>query len=59
MALAEYFNFYNYDRPHQSLSYKTPADIYQPLVMNRLTDTNKEKVTKRNSTSTIPNELSI
>jgi len=27
-ALAEYFNRYNYERKHQSLGYKTPAQVY-------------------------------
>jgi putative transposase len=27
-GIAEYINFYNTDRPHQSLKYKTPAEIY-------------------------------
>jgi putative transposase len=27
-ALSQYFQFYNNERPHQSLSYKTPAQIY-------------------------------
>jgi len=27
-ALAEYFRFYNYERPHQSLGEKTPASVY-------------------------------
>ena len=27
-GLTDYFNFYNFDRPHQSLDYKTPAQIY-------------------------------
>lgn len=27
-SLREYFHFYNYSRPHQSLNYKTPAEIY-------------------------------
>ena len=27
-GLKEYFYFYNYSRPHQSLRYKTPAEIY-------------------------------
>jgi len=26
--IGEYIHSYNYDRPHQSLSYKTPAEIY-------------------------------
>ena len=25
-GLTEYFNFYNHDRPHQSLNYRTPAE---------------------------------
>jgi len=27
-GLKEYFEFYNFDRPHQSLARKTPAEIY-------------------------------
>jgi putative transposase len=27
-ALAGYFHFYNYQRPHQALGYQTPADLY-------------------------------
>ena len=27
-GIAEYINFYNTDRPHQALKYKTPAEIY-------------------------------
>ena len=27
-GLADYFWFYNYDRPHQSLGYQTPAEVY-------------------------------
>ena len=27
-GICEYFKFYNYERPHQSLDYKTPANIY-------------------------------
>ena len=25
-GLSEYFDFYDYERPHQSLSYRTPAE---------------------------------
>jgi len=46
MALVEYFNFYNHDRPHQSLSYKTPAEVYKPTVMNTFALINKEKEEK-------------
>ena len=28
LGLTEYFNFYNYDRMHQSLGYETPAQFY-------------------------------
>ena len=27
-GLTEYFNFYNNERPHQSLDYKTPAEVF-------------------------------
>ena len=26
--LGRYFRFYNQERPHQSLAYRTPADVY-------------------------------
>jgi putative transposase len=28
LGLRDYFNFYNNERFHQSLDYKTPADVY-------------------------------
>jgi len=27
-GIARYMSFYNWERPHQSLSYKTPAEVY-------------------------------
>ena len=27
-ALNEYFDFYNYERPHQNLNYESPAKVY-------------------------------
>ena len=27
-GLGSYFQFYNYDRPHQALEYQTPAEVY-------------------------------
>jgi putative transposase len=27
-GLGDYFQFYNHDRPHQSLDYRTPAEVY-------------------------------
>jgi putative transposase len=29
-GLRDYFDFYNYERPHQSLAYRTPAEVYYP-----------------------------
>jgi putative transposase len=31
-GLDRYFTFYNYERPHQSLSYLTPAEVYLQAV---------------------------
>ncbi len=33
-SLRKYFDFYNYRRPHQSLGYKTPFEIYQKRIEN-------------------------
>ena len=27
-GLTRYFNFYNFERPHQTLNYQTPAQVY-------------------------------
>ena len=27
-GLSDYFQLYNFDRPHQSLGYRTPADVH-------------------------------
>jgi putative transposase len=27
-SLTQFFRFYNYERPHQSLQYRTPAESY-------------------------------
>ena len=29
IGLAEYFAYYNGERPHQALNQKTPADVYR------------------------------
>ncbi len=28
LGLAHYFQFYNFERPHQALNYQTPARVY-------------------------------
>ena len=33
-SLGEYFNYYNNYRPHQSLDYKTPVEIYREVLMS-------------------------
>jgi len=32
-AIGEYFRFYNSERPHQSLGYRTPGDVYNSTTM--------------------------
>ena len=36
-GLTDYFQLYNYRRPHQSLNYRTPAEVYfnQPINLNQ------------------------
>jgi putative transposase len=34
ISLGEYFRFYNTERPHQSLDYRTPAEVYAGAVEN-------------------------
>ena len=31
ISLGRYFRFYNTERPHQSLGYRTPAEVYLPV----------------------------
>lgn len=45
-GLRHYFDFYNYERPHQALDYRTPAEIYfQDRQMSSLTISRKEEST--------------
>jgi putative transposase len=30
-SLSQYIHFYNHERPHQALDYKTPAAVYQQI----------------------------
>jgi putative transposase len=32
-GLTRYLDFYNYERPHQSLDYRTPAEVYYNMSM--------------------------
>ena len=34
-SLRKYFRFYNTERPHQSLGYKTPTEIYWDANINK------------------------
>lgn len=38
ISLGEYFHFYNTNRPHQSLGYRTPAEVYADAVENICTN---------------------
>jgi len=38
ISLGEYFHFYNTTRPHQSLGYRTPAEVYAGAVENTCTN---------------------
>ena len=45
-GLRRYFDFYNYERPHQALDYRTPAEIYfQDRQRSSLTISRKEEST--------------
>ena len=41
VGIGEYFRFYNATRPHQSLGYRTPAEVYYPIPVE---DTNGSMV---------------
>ena len=34
-GIRAYINFYNFERPHSSLNYRTPAEIYYDRVQNK------------------------
>jgi putative transposase len=58
-GLAEYFRFYNTDRPHQALGYHTPAEVHfgvEGSECNNVTGVNKkEKEPKRKKTLLLQN----
>ncbi len=45
ISLGEYFRFYNTSRPHQSLGYRTPAEVYTCDVENTCTNVVESLVT--------------
>ena len=45
ISLREYFRFYNTSRPHQSLGYRTPAEVYASDVENTCTNVVESLVT--------------
>ena len=47
-GLSHYFQFYNYERPHQALGYLTPAQLYLTK-MNMLTNDNEQRSMNNNS----------
>lgn len=50
VGLSEYFAFYNSERPHQSLSYRTPDQVYQSaegggaMIVDKFSKTKDDKV---------------
>jgi len=45
ISLGAYFRFYNTSRPHQSLGYRTPAEVYASAVENTCTNVVESLVT--------------
>jgi len=45
ISLGAYFRFYNTSRPHQSLGYRTPAEVYAGIVENTCTNVVESVVT--------------
>jgi putative transposase len=34
LGIGQYLTFYNQERPHQSLAYRTPAEVYYPTAQS-------------------------
>lgn len=42
-GLSNYFQLYNYRRPHQSLNYRTPSEVFAESIRKQKEETEKEK----------------
>ena len=55
VGLAQYFAFYNAERPHQSLGYQTPDQVYRDgvgggaLIVDRFDDDKKKSQEESNT----------
>jgi putative transposase len=47
ISLGEYFHFYNTSRPHQSLGYRTPAEVYTSAMENTFSNVVESLVTNK------------
>jgi len=45
ISLGKYFRFYNTIRPHQSLGYWTPAEVYAAIVENTFPNVVESRLT--------------
>ncbi|WP_153000708.1 integrase core domain-containing protein, partial [Chlorobium limicola] len=57
-GFAEYFRFYNIERPHQSLGYKTPDEVYESAIGGgaRIVDKFSKSVSEGSSEATGPQQ---
>ncbi len=59
MGIDNYFRFYNTERPHQALGYRTPAEVFIPSVAEGFTSTPVEATSTGMVESLTPNPLGI
>ena len=54
LGLTKYFAFYNGERPHQALDYKTPDEVYQSesgggaMIVNKFSEEEEKSVLQQN-----------
>jgi len=58
-GISNYFRFYNTERPHQSLGYRTPAEVFIPSVTEGFTSTRVETTNGGMVKSITPDPLRI